>query len=166
LTCSSRNVFQNCLNFWDDIKKWCFYIHFNIFLSEVLWRRDSAVFPASNQFYCYYRSPEHGRSPAMPWSTVPSQHSFQFLVLGHVECWGRRVLSRSGLSLFLSVVMLLHRSRQIPKTAALCAKYWERWVYTSWMQGQNRMNPGSLWTSQTPIEIGLSLWLPKHWDVV
>ncbi len=32
---SCRNVFQIFFNFWHDIKKWCFDIHFGVFLSEV-----------------------------------------------------------------------------------------------------------------------------------
>ncbi len=63
--------------------------------------------PASDQFCCHFRPPERGRSPAGLWSAVRcgvSQHSNQFLVSGHLECGGRRVLSRAGLSLFLSVI--------------------------------------------------------------
>jgi hypothetical protein len=68
----------------------------------------------------FYRPPERGRSPAGPWSAVwcsARQHSYQFLVLGRVEYWGRRVSSR--VSLYLSKVILLHRSGRIPETAAL-----------------------------------------------
>ncbi len=72
LTYSFRNIFQIFLNFWHDLKKWCFDVHFDVFLSEILSRRYSAVFPASDRFYCYYRPPELGRSPDGPRSAVRS----------------------------------------------------------------------------------------------
>jgi hypothetical protein len=124
-------------------------------------RSNSAIFPASDWFYCYYRSPEHGRSPAGLWSTVrsgTSQHSDQFLILGCVECGGRWVLSQASLLLFLNVVMLPHHSGQIPETAALYytrAKNQERQVYTLWKRGPNQIDPGSLRTSWTTVELGL-----------
>ncbi len=60
--------------------------------------------PPSARFYCIYRPPERGRSPAGPWSAVrcgASQQSSQFPVPGHVECGWRWVLSRAH-SLVLS----------------------------------------------------------------
>jgi hypothetical protein len=70
--------------------------HFEVFSSEVLSQRDPADLPASDQFYCHYRPPERGWSPARPWSAVRccvSQHSYQFLVTGHAECGGGQVPS-------------------------------------------------------------------------
>jgi hypothetical protein len=60
-------------------------------------------------FYCHYR-PKRRRSSARPWSTV---------VPGRVEWGGRRVLSRAGFSLILSILILPHCSGRIPETAAL-----------------------------------------------
>ncbi len=70
LTYSCRNVFQIFLDFWHDVKKRSFDVHFDVFSSEVLSRRYSAVIPVSDRFYSYYRPPEHGRSPTRPWSAV------------------------------------------------------------------------------------------------
>ncbi len=105
----------SCRNFLQ-----CFDIHFDVFSSEVLSRRYHSNLLASDRFYCDYRPPERGKSPAWPWSAVrcgTRQHSYQFLVPGLVECGGRRVPSRA--SLYLSEVILPHHSGQIPKTAAL-----------------------------------------------
>ncbi len=68
-TCRN-NVFRIFLNFWHDIKKRRFDVHFDVFSSEVLSHRYSAVIPASDRFYIYYGPPERGRSPARPWSAV------------------------------------------------------------------------------------------------
>ncbi len=42
LTYSCRNVLQIFLNFWHDVKKWLFDVHFDFFLSEVGPRRHIA----------------------------------------------------------------------------------------------------------------------------
>ncbi len=84
------------LKFWHDLKKWCFDVHFYVFSSEVGPRHCLPNTPPSTRFYCYYRSPEAGRSPAGQWSAVrcgASQiFSNQFPVAGRVECEGRQVL--------------------------------------------------------------------------
>jgi hypothetical protein len=123
-------------------------------------RRNPADLPASDRFYCYYRPPELWRSPTGPWSAAwcgTSQHSIQFLVPVCVERGGRQLLCQAGLSIFLSVVMLPHRSGQIYETAVLyyiyTAKYWERWVYTLWKRGQNWTDPRSWRPSRTMVEL-------------
>jgi hypothetical protein len=69
-TYSCRNVLEIFLIFWRDIKKWRFDIHFDVFSSQVLSQRYHSDLPASDWFYCYYRPPKHGRSPAGLWSAV------------------------------------------------------------------------------------------------
>ncbi len=76
---------------------------------------------------------------------------------------GRRILSRAGLSLFLSVPINFAApfwadSRNC-SALKMCSKYRERWVYTSWKRGQNRSDPGSLRTSRTQVELGLIEYL-------
>jgi hypothetical protein len=68
---------------------------FCIFLSEI-WLLRHPADPPSARFYCYYRPPEGGRSPAGLWSTVrccASHYIDWFLVLGSGECRGLRVRS-------------------------------------------------------------------------
>jgi hypothetical protein len=85
--------------------------------------------------------------------SIPGLHRVQ---------WGGRFSVGLAISLFLSVLMLPHHSRQISETAAIYytpAKYWERWVYTLWKQGQNWTDPGSWCTSQTLVELGLKVYM-------
>ncbi len=42
---SCRNVFLIFLNFWHDLQKWCFDIHFEVFSSEIWMRCNSAQTP-------------------------------------------------------------------------------------------------------------------------
>ncbi len=52
--------------------------------------------PPSAQFYCYYRSPEAGRSPARQWSAVrcgASQKFHSVFGRGPRRVWGERALS-------------------------------------------------------------------------
>ncbi len=129
-----------------------FDIHFDVFCSATL------PAPPCLQFYCYYRPPKRQKSPTRPWSAVlcgASRHSNQFLVPGRFECGGEAG-SQSG-PLFLSVVMLPHRSGQISERAALYythAKHRKRWLYTLWKQGKNCTDPSSWWTSQTRLNQG------------
>jgi hypothetical protein len=70
---------------------------------------------------------------------------------------GGGFLGGHTLSLFLSVLILLHHSGQISETAALYyipAKSRERWVYISWKRGQNSTDPGTWRTSRTPVQLG------------
>jgi hypothetical protein len=83
-TYSCKNVFRIFLNFWHDLKKWRFDVHFDIFLSEFRPRHPLPNPPPSARFYCYYRSPEGGRSPAGQWSAVLCGASQKFQsVSGH-----------------------------------------------------------------------------------
>jgi hypothetical protein len=98
----------------------------------------------------FYRPPQHGRSPAGPWSAVrcgARQHSYQFLVPGRVERRGRQVYSR--VSLYLSKVILPHRSGRIPETAAL--------YYTSatYRRGEFTPRESEVKTKQTTVVNGL-----------
>jgi hypothetical protein len=74
---------------------------------------------------------------------------------------GWRVLSQAGLPLFLSGPITV--AAQFWADSRNCSaqyihpKYRERLVYTSWKRGQNRADPGSLQTSQTPVDLGLSI---------
>ncbi len=141
------------MTFWHPF--WCFS-------SEVLSRCDSAVFLASNWFYCYYKPPKRRRSPARPYPVrcAASQHSDQFLVQGRVEC-GEEAGSKSGLSLTLSqcrnVATLFYADFQNHSALLHKCNYRERWDKTSWKRVKNPMDPGSLQTSQMPVELGLML---------
>jgi hypothetical protein len=99
LTYSCRNIFQIFLNFWHDVKKWHFDIHFDGFSSEVQPQRNPAT---SVWFYCYYRPPERQRSSAVPQSAMQCGTS-HFLVLGCVESGGKKVLSWCPFSCYFEV---------------------------------------------------------------
>ncbi len=71
--------------------------------------------PPSAQFYCYYRPPEGGRSPARLWSTVwhsANQNTNRFSVLGCGECRVRWDLGQ---------VCPLALSKGTMSTAPICA---------------------------------------------
>ncbi len=77
--------------------------------------------PPSARFYCFYRPPEGGRSPAGLWSPVrhgASLNTDQFPILGCGECGGGVFAVGPGLSLFLSGP-LPHQSGQVSETARL-----------------------------------------------
>jgi hypothetical protein len=119
------------LNFRQDIKKWFVQSFWRIFS-----KNPAGVQPCRSPhlvfFYCYYRPPDGGRSPARPRSAVrcgASKYSNQFPVPGRAESGGWWVLSRARPLLFLSGQLALHRSRKLPKTIALYytpSKYWGR----------------------------------------
>ncbi len=122
---SCKNVFQIFFNFWCDPKKmmfWCTFWH--IFVSSTA-TVPSWQPPPLAQFYCFYRPHEVAKSPAGLWSTVrhsASQNFNQFPVRGCVECGGWQVFSRPSLSLFLSALLVPHRSGHVPETDRLyCA---------------------------------------------
>ncbi len=101
---SCRNFLRIFLNFWHDVKNYVLTSILTFFVRKSVMARLSD-FPASDWFYCHYRPPRHGRSPAGLWSAVRwgvRQPSYKFLVPGR-ECGGRRDYSRA--SLFLSKVI-------------------------------------------------------------
>jgi hypothetical protein len=90
--------------------------------------RSPAVAPPcwlspSTRFYCYYRPPEDGRSPAGLWFTVrrgTSHLTYRFPVLGCVEWGGGGGFAvRPLLLLNISGPVAPHRSEQVPKTGRL-----------------------------------------------
>ncbi len=148
------------MNLWHDIRKWRFNIHFDVFSSKVSRGATLPPLPASDRFYCYYRPPKQERSPAGPRSTVwwgARQHSDQFLVLGHIESGeaGSHSGPLSALSRcsnvaepfwadFLNRRALLHTRQRLGEVSLHLGKRDLNWT-----------DPGSLWTSRTPIELGL-----------
>jgi hypothetical protein len=99
--------------------------------------------------YCCSRPPDCERSPTGLWSAVrcgASQHSDQILVQGCVECGGGKFSVGPALLLFLSVVCNVAAPflAYFWNRSATPAKDRERWVYTSWKQGQKRTGPGRL----------------------
>jgi hypothetical protein len=78
--------------------------------------------PPSARFYCYYRPPEVGKSPARLWSAVwcsTSHYTDRFPVLVCGECGGCWFTVGPGLSLFCSGPLALHWSGHVPKTGGL-----------------------------------------------
>jgi hypothetical protein len=76
----------------------------------------------STQFYCYYRPPEGGRSPARLWSAVwhgASLNTTRFPVPGCGESRGCGFAVGPGLLLFLSGPLALQRSGQVSETGRL-----------------------------------------------
>jgi hypothetical protein len=97
------NLFK-LLTWRQNMTFWCFFIRRSV---------------ASNQFFCHYRPPKRGRSPAGPWSAVrcgTSQHSNQFLFPGPCRVQ-RDAGSQSGWSLAI-LSLLPHRYGQISETVA------------------------------------------------
>ncbi len=84
LPCPCRNVFQIFLNFYYDVKKWRFDIHFNVFCQKFSHSGNLLTLP-SIWFYCYYRqsarevppvrSPQCTAAPVdIPISSSPGPH--------------------------------------------------------------------------------------------
>ncbi len=91
---------MSCKSFWtsDMTSQNDVFTSILMFFCQKSGRGDILPTPPLPQFYCVYRPPEGGRSPAGLWSAVrcsASQHLNQFPVAGRVECRGWRVLSRA-----------------------------------------------------------------------
>jgi hypothetical protein len=89
-----RNIFWFLFYFILDVKKCCFDIHFN-YITSKCWPQHYPTL-SSARFYNYFRPPEGWSSPNRLWSVVhcgASLDSNQFLVPGHIGCWGAQVLS-------------------------------------------------------------------------
>ncbi len=104
-------------------QKMTFWHPFWHFFIRSLLQHDPANPPCFLGFYCYYRPPEHGKSPTGPWTAVRWWRQSIFLSVSgpgprRVRGVGRFSVG-PALSLFLGVVMLTHRSGQIYETAAL-----------------------------------------------
>ncbi len=155
-TYSCRNVYRIFFNFWHDLKKMTFW---RIFI------RSPAAAPP-----CHpppFRSillllqttrgrPEGGRSPAGLWSAVrrsASQNTNRFLVPGCGEWEGGRFTVGPGLSLFLSGLLVLHWSGQVPETRKLYS--------TVTHHTRNTLHvPGSLYLHLVGLPLLIRNWGP------
>ncbi len=141
-------VFWIFFDYWHNVKKWRFDVHFDDFSSEVLSKRYHSDLPASDRFYCFYRPPECGKSPAGPWSAVRcSAGNIPINFSSRPHRVRGEESSQSGLS--LSKVILPHHSVRIPETAAL--------YYTSATPGRGEFKPceSKVKTEQAPVVNGL-----------
>ncbi len=116
----AENVFWIILNFWHDIKKLCFDIHFDVFRQKSSCGATLPTLPSAC-FYCYYRLPEGGRSPAGQWSAfrhAPVSVQIIFWSLAAESAEGDRFSVGSALLLFLSGQLALRCSEQNHETIA------------------------------------------------
>jgi hypothetical protein len=104
-------IFSDC---WHNVKKWRFDVHFDDFSLEVLPQHYHSDLPASNRFYCFYRPPECGKSPARLWSQCGAAQATFLSISRPGPCRVRgEAGSQSGLS--LSKVILPTVLSEFPK---------------------------------------------------
>jgi hypothetical protein len=116
-----RNVFQIFLNFWHDLNKLCFDVHFDVFLSKVRRGATLLTLPLPPNFTAIT---EHPRAWEFPPDCGP--HSSMVPVRIPTGFWsqalksggGSRFSIGPGLSPFLSEALAAHRSGQMPKTGS------------------------------------------------
>ncbi len=139
-TFSCRNIFQIFLNFWHDLNKWLFYV----FASEVWLQHHPAIPP-----FLLSLMKLLGGGLQSGVALVRTPISFRSWAMVSVGDGG--FLVRPMLWLFLSGLLMPHRSGEIPETGSLCSMVTHYTHYT--LHG-----PGSFNLDL----IGLSL-LAKKW---